>query len=186
MQKGFFSKHKLLIIVLILLKVYFVYMLVLQPIVAWAWFPPIEHRGTELYTNGTYLRFEDGKAFRNAINSMPFIDGCEIKEFYYYNTFLRDNPFYGKMCDTYALDLYAGDNYGEITEYLISARHTYESYDNYVFHVMNDTNTRGNHVIIATNEQTCMVRYIMLTDMQPYDYPQYFSLLIKQSGLEWD
>lgn len=186
MQRVSFSKDKLLIIVLILLVVYSVYMLVLQPIIAWAFLPPIELRGTELYTNGTYLLFEDGKAFRRAIDSMPFIDGCEIKEFYYYNAFLRDNPFYGKVCDTFALDLQTNENYMEIKEEVVGLSKHYNQIGNYVLYLLSDPNTTTNWIIVGMNDSRAIVRCIMMTDMNKSDYLDSFHrALIMQTALEW-
>ena len=186
MQRVSFSKHKLLIIVLILLVAYSVYMLVLHPIIAWAFLPPIELRGTELYTNGTYLLFKDGKAFRNAINSMPFIDGCEIKEFYYYNAFLRDNPFYGKMCDTFVLDLQTNGNYTEIKEEVIRLSKYYNQIGNYVLYLLSDPNTTTNWFIVGMNDSSAIVRSIMMTDMnKSYYLDSFHRVLIMQTDLEW-
>lgn len=186
MRKELSYSPKLKIILLVLLVCFLVYVLVLQPIIAWAWLAPIEYRGVELYTNNTYLLFDDGIKFRDAINSLPFVEECTIVDFYYYDTFLRDNLFYGKMCDTYVLELHPDGNYKEIKEEIISLSTHDNELDDYDLYLLSDSAVEADWTVVGMNDATATIRCIMITDMEKSDLYGFSRALIRQTNLNWE
>lgn len=180
-------KHILLILLFVVFAIiiFAAYWVVIHPILSWV-FPIMEHRGVDIYTSGEYLEFEDGALFEKAVNSLDFIDECIITDFYYCDTRMRDNLYYGKMCDTYALDLQVEDRYQETKESIASVYTDFQYCGDYALYVVTDAVIGDSLFLIATNDTASAIRCLMITETKyPFD-GEISSLLRKQSGLIWE
>ena len=159
--------------------------MVAHPILSWA-FPIIEHRGVDVYTSGAYLKFDQGEAFCEAVSTLDIVEQCTIIDFCYYDTFLRDNLYYGKMCDTYVLDLQAGENYETIKETVINIGTGSEYEGNFTLYYVGDSNGGSNQIFVALNDITSVVRCFMVTRREPPYIGEISRLLTRHTSMEWD
>lgn len=186
MRKELFSFPKLMAFLLLILCGFLVYMFVLQPIIAWAWLSPVEHNGIDLYTNNTYLEYEKGTEFRDTIHGLSFTQACTIVDFSYFDTFWRDNLFYGKMCDTYVLDLQASENYLEIKEEVIKLSKHNNEIDRYTLYLLTEPESSSDWVIVGLNDTKQAVRCMMITEMKSSNIYGFSRILIRQTDLNWE
>lgn len=174
-----------ILFILIILIIFVAYWLVLHPLISWMFFPPKEYSGTEIYTSGKYLKFEDGYSFKDAVDSLDFVDECTITGFYYYDTWARDIPLYRKMCDTYCLDLQADNNYDKIKTQVLLLSKQCAYLGKYDLHLISDPTTSTEHIIIAMNDHTSEIRCLMITERVPSNH-DFAGTLTMHTGLAWD
>lgn len=85
---------------LILIHPFFVYVI-----------PSIEHSGVELYTNGTYLKYDKGETFQKLVSELSFAEYGEVTSFTYHDSVLRDSWHSHIFPDAFILELDMGESY---------------------------------------------------------------------------
>lgn len=172
-------------ILLAVLIVVFVFELAIHPIIGTILIGGLEHTGAELYESGRYLRFPKGKLFKEHLDSLGFVDDCEVSDFYFINNWPQDNLIYGRACDVYRLDILPNDDYSRLKEQLHSTDcEKWESNDT-VFVKWNKPVWHSPHAfLVLTNDDTHQISCILITDLIFYwDYYDHdYERLIDKTG----
>ena len=183
--RRFLTVFVLLLALLSWFCLFLIYWAVVHPVVSTLFFPMKKQQGAAIYTDGTYLNYEDGEHFQKVIESLSFVDMCTVADFYYCDGVSRDNPIHGKMFDTYSLELQAGDHYNAIKEDISSKYRLEENWESYVgdynLYSVEETIAGSKYTVyLATNDSASTVRCIMLTSQQVSVKGMW-----KYSGLNW-
>ena len=155
----------------------FVFLYVVHPVLAYSIIPPIsQHHKVTHYTSGQYLEFEDGELFRDFTESLDFVDDGEIVDFFHADYWTRDNPFYGKACDYFILDLYFEElEYAQVKEFIEneSAYSKPTWCGDYFCYNWFDAD-RGIAYAIAYRDESRIIRICMSTYREGVVYPSKF------------
>ena len=179
---------KVLIVIFVLAIVLFLYYLVVEPILVRFIIPTTSiHDGSEYYNDETYLDFESGSRFYQLLDDSSFASNGVVVDFYHVDNHLRDNPIYGKICDVFAVDVKFNSaiypNYRN--EIINNCRYNCEI-DDYELYLRSEDTEAGEVVLLAISDQACIIRIILLTDIE-IEIPgkNYSGTLIMQSSLDW-
>ena len=194
MIKSKWKKHKKKIIVIssIIVGVVFLVEFAIHPIIAAIFIGPVEHTGTELYTSEAYLQYKNAETFQEELNKLDFIEDCTIEHFYHSDSWPLDTLIYGRVADTFCLDLQAGANYDQIKqETLAASLETTELNDWDVGLIGNRLRTRNlsiysNSFLVAFDDETETVRCILIADVSGKSkITNLVTIMIHYSGIDW-
>lgn len=104
------KKSRILLWIVIALILVLVFLILIHPLLVYV-IPSIEHSGVELYTSGTYLKYDKGDTFQKLVAELSFVEYGEVNSFTYHDSVLRnswDNPTFP---DAFILELDMGENY---------------------------------------------------------------------------
>lgn len=166
---------------------FLVYMAVIQPLL-FLCVPPITHCGTELYTEGQYLKYDNSDVFTSALSTFPIPVDAEVTAFYYYDSRWRDNMFYGNMCDVFVLDLSLGQHYQTAQDYVLqNSEYCYSEGGRDMHWLQNAVSVDNACFLVVVCNQEKMIRCILLTD---YDNNAGMVLgvdtaLFQNFGIDW-
>lgn len=73
-----------------------------------------QHQGKELFLEQTYLEFDHGNEFRDAVEGLDFVSVDCVEDFVYYDHCRQDHLLWGKFPDIYMLDVCVGEKYDQI------------------------------------------------------------------------
>ena len=73
--------------------------------------PSIEHSGVELYTSGTYLKYDKGDTFQKLVAELSFVEYGEVNSFSYHDSVLRNSWHNPTFPDAFILELDMGESY---------------------------------------------------------------------------
>lgn len=73
--------------------------------------PSIDHSGVELYTKGTYLKYDRGNTFQKLVSELSFVEYGEVTSFIYHDSALRDSWYISTFPDAFILELDMGESY---------------------------------------------------------------------------
>ena len=187
------SKKKLALVagtVIAIILCLVAYIAILEPIVSRFLLTTTSiHEGMDHYKNQTYLEFESGDRFHEVLNTMDSLKHGTVVDFYHVDNHLRDNLFYGKMCDVFAVDVSLDQqNYSDEKAKIATSESFCCNLDDFALYLSDyQTGAEGEVVLIATCDEVHIVRYILLTDMDPMQFTSYYGrTLIQQSSLNWD
>ena len=63
------------------------------------------HMGVSFFEDGSYLSYEHGARFDEALDASGYLSCGDVVDFYHVDYRLRDNPIYGKMLDIFSVDI---------------------------------------------------------------------------------
>ena len=168
-----FKKYKLAIVFVVVL--YFIYMLVIQPVLALTWFTPLKRTGSDIYLDKKYLKYDNGKDFEKCLSFIDFIDLCDndnIIGFSYLDNFIDDNWIYNYTClDYYILEAKYDDlKHDEIKNQLKTEGTFIAENQYYSYYRMDDISSKvDGYFIAALNQSKSSVKFIfMTTDIEPH------------------
>ncbi len=196
------KRRKILLWILIIVVVFSIYEVCLQPHVRVMLVSVVglsEREGLDFYENGTYLLKRKGRLFRSYVSSMDFGDQCTPVDFYYLNSWLRDNLYYGKAPDVFSLEVqvHSQEAYDAIKEqadreydYVLRML-DYESY-----YVAQEKNLIArdrlryrtcNRMYLAFCDDDLTIRYIMITENldDGYRVTDFQVVMDRYTSLEW-
>lgn len=165
-----------------------IYYAVFQPIVSHHFLVAKDiHEGVEFLENDSYTDFESGDEFQKFLVCTEYANYGEVVDFYHIDNHLRDNPFYGKMCDIFAVEIQSDASQctellnddtlvscGPIGDYMLFLWPDYEP-DNEFY-----------HGFIAINDAADTIRFVFLTDTDSATYmSNYATIIIRQSSMSW-
>lgn len=196
------KRKRILIWILIIVVVFSIYEICLQPLVRVmlvSVFGLSEREGLDFYENGTYLHKRKGRLFQSFVASMEFTDQCTPVDFYYLNSWLRDNLYYGKAPDVFSLEVqvHSQEAYDAIKE---QADGEYEyalrmdDYESYFVAQENNPIARDrlryrtcNMMYLAFCDDDLTIRYIMITEnLDDGDEATHFqNVMWRFAGLDW-
>lgn len=125
--------------------------------------------------------------FQNYIEELSFPDDSEVVGFYYFDNSARDNPIYGKACDTFALDVRVNNEYAvQKKMYLDGAEEVgiWGMYEVFWLGTIKDSVTEN--MLIAFNDSTCVVRCILITDLEPNEFRNFYNVINTQTEFDWN
>ena len=192
-MKSFWKKNrkKIIIISSIIVGVIFLVEYAIHPIVAAIFIGPVEHTGTELYTSEAYLQYKNAETFQEELNKLDFIEDCTIEHFYHSDSWPLDTLIYGRVADTFCLDLQAGPHYEQIEQETIAlSLETTElrDWDIYLISIQpcNRLQIYSNHFLIALNDATTTVRCVLVADVRgDSEEANLVTIMIHYSGIDW-
>ena len=143
------------------------------------------YKGLKYYHYDAYLQFEDGNAFREVLTSFGATDKGEPVDFYYVDNYVEDNPLYGKMCDTYALDVYLpAEAYWAEKASIQNSAATWQTIDAFACYALPYGSVLSENVIaVAFCDQAQIARYIMITELDTTD--GFYQVFLMRTNLEW-
>lgn len=182
------KKKKLLFGLMIVAAIYLGFLMCVEPIITRLYFPAKEHTGIELYTEGTYLKFEDGEKFQKMIADVDFIDECEVVSFSYYDNYIRDNILYGKVSDFYILELDGGENYETIkyqATQLLTSEGTEGNFELYLKTAEKISSNLNDCFIYAFCDTSSTIRCILITGIIDSSMGNISGVLAVHCGANW-
>lgn len=185
------NKKKIIIATCVIVGIICIVEYMIHPIVAAVFIGPVEHSGTELYTSEAYLKYRNAKSFQTELAKCDFIEECMITDFYHSDSWPLDTLFFGRVADTFCLDLQAGSHYEQIKqETIASSLETTElrDWDIYLISIQpcNRLQIYSNHFLIALNDATTAVRCILVADVRGNaEEANLITIMIHYSGIDW-
>ncbi len=164
---------------IVFLLIILIWNLVFQPLVAWAYFPPICTSGVEIYNDNTYLEYQYGKEMQKFLNEAYDFEKQKVINFYYEDNKRRDNIFYGKVSDFYVLETEHSDN---VNAFLKDSNYSLsDNTRDYYLYAKFDDEAKLVYCI-AVEKSNKNIRYLLITDCSVKNLN---SLLVRQTSLEW-
>ena len=165
-------KNRLAVILAIVFAVLFViFYLVFYPILSVTVMGRDEYRGKDLYLSETYLKYDSGIDFKNAINTLDLTSNYEVVGFMYYNYPRQDHVIYGKYPDFYVLDLVVGEDFENIYDRYWDESAVYSDYGRYSIklHQTEKIKSHYNQLYLAFYEKEQILRIIYRTELNRPD-----------------
>jgi len=176
-----------------LLVLYMLYMAVLQPILSFLYYLPVEKKGTDLYVQEQYLKFEGGTEFKKCLATVDYIDLTEMENingFAYLDNFWSDNWLYGSIvCDYFVLDAKLDSaKLAEIKEEILADGVFLEDYSDYAYYrIDNISDLENGFLIVAFNENEPGIKFIFTTTyIKPETYNFLHEILTTGSYALWE
>ncbi len=148
------------------------------------------YQGLSYYFDETYLDYDNGQDFQRMLQKYDILESGTVQDFYYIDNRLGDDPFWGKQCDVYALDVsYTQDVYSDLKAEVSFVAEGCESQDDYLGFVLPHDSSFGDLVrIISFCDKTNVVRYTLVSDSnyyKPNHYNSFSSMIRKNSTLNY-
>ena len=146
------------------------------------------YQGSELYLQRDYLEFEDGNSFSRVIEYFGVPDEENVIDFYYSDLCVEDNPFYGKQCDVYALDIMlSSDDFQSLKNRVLAANVVSCTISDYTVFAFKDKPTEpGYLVMVAFCDKAHIARYLMITEASPTSYAGFDGYIRNFSNMCWE
>ena len=196
------KRRKILLWILIIVVFFSIYEVCLQPLVRVMLVSVVgmsDREGLDFYENGTYLLKRKGRLFQSFVASMDFGDQCTPVDFYYLNSWLRDNPYYGKAPDVFSLEVqvHSQEAYDAIKEQAdreYDYKFGLDDYENYFVAqeknpIVRDRLLRSsyNAMYLSFCDDDLKIRYVMIADGGEIEYKDEHFIVIMwhYTGLDW-
>lgn len=144
------------------------------------------HMGVNYFEDGSYLSYEYGARFDEALGDSGYLSCGDVVDFYHVDNRMRDNPLYGKMSDVFAVDIQLDpeDYVHRRDEIVEDMRHCSEmsDYELYLYHA---DPGRNDAFLVAFCDEKQVLRCILAADVEVDFIFDYSSILIRRSGLDW-
>ena len=177
---------KILAALLVLGTYVVIYFLVFAPVVSPIFFSDESiTKGICHYQEGDYLSFEKGREFQELIQSYGVESKGKMIDFYYIDNRVRDNPFYGKAPDIYALDIVATPNTYYAEKQAMAERAGTSTWINdcLLYGFFDKTIVEDSIVVVSFCDKTNTIRYVLITDCDKLIGIE--TLIIRNSNMEW-
>lgn len=159
------KKLVLLAVVLAVTITVALFYFIVYPILQFSVLGLTQHQGKDLFQEQTYLEFDHGEEFCNAVDSLGFVTEEHIVDFVYYNHCRQDHLLWGKYPDIYTLDVYVGENYNRIYTQFWDENAPTGGVTNLdvMLYRTEETGKTGNQLFLAFSEERQLVRILYRT-----------------------
>ena len=141
------------------------------------------YQGVELYTQKTYLSYENGKDFQRMLTEYNVEEKGEPEEFYYRDSRVADNPLYGKAADVYVLEISMHrKTYNEETKTVKKIAVQQKGFGEYMVYAL-PRSADSCLWLIGVCDESLTVRYIMITETA--DAETAYAQLEQATELSW-
>ena len=147
------------------------------------------HMGVSYFEDGSYLSYEHGGRFEEALDDSGYLSCGDVVDFYHVDYRLRDNPIYGKMLDIFAVDIQMSpERYAECSDAIIEGYEYCCNMDDYVLYVRSEQSENGYIDLVALCDKASVLRCILLADMEPPEHNSFYgdALFMNTGGLAWE
>ena len=136
----------------------------------------------ELYTSGTYLKYDKGDTFQKLVAELSFVEYGEVNSFSYHDSVLRDNWWLSGYSDAFILELDMEENYALAIQEMETKEGWAIARDPAVGYVYQAAESgQGDFLFVIVFEKTQKVVCLLITDADSWStartqWLRYFSV----------